>query len=255
MPPRSDYDPRLTIRGVGRPVILVPGMNGTADLFYRQVPLLERSYRVATYCLRDDAQSLETLAADLSNLVDVVSPAERRAIVVGESFGGAVALTTALRHPDRIAALIILNSFPYFGPQARLGMAIAGLKIMPWGAMSMVRHLTAFRLHSPHTHRNEIRQFIARTVHATREGYINRLILLKQFDVRHRLKDIRCPVLFLAAENDHLVPSVEQARYMADRVPGSVMRILEGHGHICLIAPDIDLGAILDAWLETPSSP
>lgn len=255
MPPRSDYDPRLTIRGVGRPVILVPGMNGTADLFYRQVPLLERSYRVATYCLRDDAQSLETLASDLSNLVDVVAPAERQAIVVGESFGGAVALTTALRHPDRVAALIILNSFPYFEPQARLGMAIAGLKIMPWGAMSLVRHLTAFRLHSPHTHRNEIRQFIARTVHATREGYINRLILLKQFDVRHRLQDIRCPVLFLAAENDHLVPSVDQAHYMADRVPGSVMRILEGHGHICLIAPDIDLGAILDAWLETPGSP
>lgn len=249
----TSYDPRLTIRGDGRPVILVPGMNGTADLFYRQVPLLERSYRVATYCLRDDAESLDSLAADLANLVDVVAPSERQAIIVGESFGGAVALTTALRHPDRIAALIILNSFPYFGPQARLGMAIAGLKIMPWGAMSLVRHLTAFRLHSPHTHRNEVRQFIARTVHATREGYINRLTLLKRFDVRQQLQDIQCPVLFLAAEHDHLVPSVEQARYMAARVPGSVMRILEGHGHICLIAPDIDLRAILDEWLGTPT--
>lgn len=246
-----DYVPRLTIRGGGRSVILVPGMNGTADLFYRQVPLLERSYRVATYSLRDDAESLDVLAADLASVVDAVAPLERQAIVVGESFGGAVALTTALRHPDRIAALIILNSFPHFGPQARLRMAIAGLKIMPWGAMSFVRHLTAFRLHSPHTHRHEVRQFIARTVHATREGYLNRLTLLKQFDIRPQLADIRCPVLFLAAENDHLVPAVEQARYMSARVPGSVMRILEGHGHICLIAPDIDLGAILDEWLRT----
>ena len=247
------YDPRVMIRGSGRPVILVPGMNGTADLFYRQVPLLERSYRVVTYSLRDDAESLDRLAADLANLIDLAAPAERQAIVVGESFGGAVALTTALRHPDRIAALIILNSFPHFGPQARLGMAIAALKIMPWGAMSLVRHLTAFRLHSPHTHRSEVRQFIARTVHATREGYINRLTLLKQFDVRQQLHDIQCPVLFLAAENDHLVPAVEQARYMAARVPASVMRILEGHGHICLIAPDIDLRAILDGWLGPPS--
>ena len=140
-------------------------------------------------------------------------------------------------------------------PQIRLRLAIAGLKILPWGAMPLVRHLTAFRLHSPHTHRTEVRQFIARTVHATREGYLDRLTLLKQFDVRDRLRDIQCPVLFLAAENDHLVPSVEQARYMAERVPGSVMRLLEGHGHICLIAPDIDLGAILDRWLGTPSSP
>ena len=59
------HDPRLTIRGNGRPVILVPGMNGTADLFYRQVPLLEQAYRVATYSLRDDAESLDALAADL----------------------------------------------------------------------------------------------------------------------------------------------------------------------------------------------
>jgi pimeloyl-ACP methyl ester carboxylesterase len=230
-------------------------MNGTAHLFYRQVPLVEQAYRVATYSLRDDAESLDALAADLANIVDVVAVPERQAIVVGESFGGAVALTTALRHPDRIQALIILNSFPYFGPQARLRLAIAGLRIMPWGAMSLIRHLTAFRLHSPHTHRDEVRQFIARTVHATREGYINRLTLLKRFDVRHRLRDIQCPVLFLAAENDHLVPSVEQARYMAARVPGSVMRVLEGHGHICLIAPDINLKSILDGWLETPSSP
>jgi pimeloyl-ACP methyl ester carboxylesterase len=250
----SSYDPGLTIHGDGRPVILVPGMNGTADLFYRQVPLLERGYRVATYSLRDDAESFDALAADLASVVDTVAAPERQAIIVGESFGGAVALTTALRHPDRIKALIILNSFPYFGPQTRLRMAIAGLRVMPWGAMPLVRHFTAFRLHSAHTHRNEVRQFIARTVHATREGYLNRLTLLKRFDVRHRLRDIQCPVLFLAAEHDHLVPSVEQARYMAERVPGSVVRILEGHGHICLIAPDVDLRTILDGWLETPST-
>ena len=103
--------------------------------------------------------------------------------------------------------------------------------------MPLVRHLTAFRLHSPHTHRAEVKQFIELTAHATRDGYINRLKLLRGFDVRDRLHDIRQPALFLASEHDHLVPAVVQARYMADRVPSSVMRILKGHGHICLIAP------------------
>jgi hypothetical protein len=28
--------------------------------------------------------------------------------------------------------------------------------------------------------------------------------------------------------------------------------VLEGHGHSCLIAPDINLSAILDEWLERP---
>jgi pimeloyl-ACP methyl ester carboxylesterase len=97
-----------------------------------------------------------------------------------------------------------------------------------------------------------LKQFIALTAHATRLGYINRLKLLRRFDVRDRVHDIRQPTLFLSAENDHLVPAVAQARYMAQRVPSSVMRILEGHGHICLIAPDLDLTQILHEWPPAP---
>ena len=77
---------------------------------------------------------------------------------------------------------------------------------------------------------------------------MNRLKLLRQFDARDRLHEILTPTLFLASEHDHLVPSVAQACYMAARVPSSVMRILTGHGHICLIAPDLDLSQILCEW-------
>ena len=66
--------------------------------------------------------------------------------------------------------------------------------------------------------------------------------------MRERLRDIASPTLLLAAEYDHLVPSVGQARFMAACVPSSVMRVLGGHGHICLIAPDLNLRHILDEW-------
>ncbi len=247
----SAYDPHLSMCGDGEVVVLVPGMNGTGELFYRQVPRLERAYCVATYSLRDNAESMDQLAADLAWTIEGAAPVERRAIVVGESFGGAVALTLALRNPERVAALVILNSFPYFAPQFRLRLAISGLRVLPWGAMPLVRRLTAFRLHSAHTHRTEVDQFIRLTSSATRTGYLNRLRLLTQFDVRERLHEIRSPTLFLAAELDHLVPAVEQARYMSERVPASVMRVLEGHGHICLIAPDLDLVDILREWPAT----
>jgi pimeloyl-ACP methyl ester carboxylesterase len=244
----SAYDPRLSIQGEGRAVVLVPGMNGSGELFYRQIPRLQRCYRVATYSLRDDADNLEVLAGDLAHVVDAVAPAERRALIVGESFGGAVALTFALQHPEQVEALVILNSFPYFSPQRRLRLAIASLTVLPWGVMPLVRHLTAFRLHSRHTHRQDVKEFIRLTSDATREGYINRLKLLRNFDARNRLAEIDRPVLLLASEHDHLVPAVEQARYMATRIPSSVMRVLEGHGHICLIAPDLDLAQILNEW-------
>jgi pimeloyl-ACP methyl ester carboxylesterase len=242
----DEYDPSLSIVGTGQPVILVPGMDGTGLLFYRQVPLLARSYRVITYALRDTAATMDVLVSDLARIIDTVEPIARRAIIVGESFGGALALSFALARPEQVSRLVILNSFPYFAPQRRLRLAAVGLGALPWGAMGLVRRLTAFRLHSPHTHRQEIDLFMELTARASRGGYINRLKLLMQYDVRHRLHELRAPTLFLAADRDHLVPSVAQARYMAARVPGSMLRVLEGHGHICLIAPDIDLEALLN---------
>lgn len=244
----SEYDPRVCIHGQGSAVVLVPGINGSGELFYRQIPSLRQSYRVATYRLRDDAPTLSVLADDLARVIEEVAPAERRAIVVGESFGGTVALTLALTHPERVSALLIVNSFPHFGSPFRLQLAIAGLRVLPWRAFGLMRQLTAFRLHSSHTRRPEVKRFIELTSRATRRGYLNRLKLLRDYDVRSRLHEVRHPTLFLAAEVDHLVSAVAQARYMADRVPASVLRVLAGHGHICLIAPDLDLAQILDGW-------
>lgn len=245
--PRDQYDSRLTVQGTGEPVVLVPGMDGTGQLFYRQVPRLARSHRVGTYALRDVA-SMETLIVDLGRVIDVMAPVERRAVVIGESFGGALAMSLALAQPERVSALVVLNSFPYFAPQFRLHLAMCGVRAMPWGVMGLIRRLTAFRLHSRHTHRQEIRRFMELTGRASRDGYLARLKALTQYDIRDRLHDVRVPTLFLAADQDHLVPAVEQARYMAARVPGSVVRVLGGHGHICAIAPDIDFEQILNEW-------
>jgi hypothetical protein len=35
---------------------------------------------------------------------------------------------------------------------------------------------------------------------------------------------------------------------MAAHVPGAAVQILDGHGHICLIAPDLNLEEILRGW-------
>ena len=56
----------------------------------------------------------------------------------------------------------------------------------------------------------------------------------------------RVPTLFLAADEDHLIPSVEQATFMLAQMPSARMRVLHGHGHGCVLAPDLDLGAILN---------
>jgi pimeloyl-ACP methyl ester carboxylesterase len=243
------YDPRLTIEGTsGAAVVLVPGINGSGRLFYRQVPHLRTSYRVATYSLRDDADSLDELASDLGTVVRATAQPDQRAIIVGESFGGTVALTFALAHPDEVEALVIVNSFPYFEGQVRLVLARAGVMMVPWGATQFLRRLTAARLHSGLTPRAEVRRFMALTGDATRTGYANRLRLLRQYDIRSRLRDLQPPALFVAATRDHLLPSVAHARLMASLAPRSSLRVLDGQGHICLIAPGVDLAAIIGEW-------
>ena len=247
-PHRAHYDPGITIRGSGPPLVLVPGLDGTGLLFYRQIPLLAAHYRVATWALRDDAPSMDVLVDDLRAVVDAVSIGHGRALVVGESFGGTLALSFALAHPDRTTGVVAINSFARVLPQPYLLLALAGIRAMPWGAMRLVRHLTAWRLHSPHTHRAEVRRFLSLTKATTRSGYLSRLRILRAYDVRERLATLAVPALFVASDRDHLIPSLREATRMAARVPDGALHVLRGHGHACLIAPGVDLAEILHDW-------
>lgn len=238
-----------------RPLVYVPGMDGTGLLFYRQVPSLSRTYDVVTTPLRDDARSMDELVDDLLRTVRAAAPSGEPVVLVGESFGGALAMSFALAHPDRVRALVILNSFPFFRPQFRLHVAIAGIRVMPWGAMRIVRRLTAWRLHSRHTHAEEMRRFLQLTAATTRTGYLNRLRILTRYDIRAQLDRLEVPVLLLAADQDHLIPSVRQAAGMAGRMPRATVHVLEGHGHSCFLARDFDLHAILASWPPTARPP
>ena len=139
--------------------------------------------------------------------------------LLGESFGGALTLSYAVAHPERVERLVILNSFAHFGSQARLWLGYHLLRATPWGMMRIVRQLNARRMHSPQTERDEIRRFHELMRTSTREGYLSRMRMLRDYDIRDQLPSIAAPVLYLAADRDTLVPSVEQARLMSELTP------------------------------------
>ena len=112
-----------------------------------------------------------------------------------------------------MARLVVLNSFPFFSPQVRLWLGYQLLRRMPWGAMPLVRQLTAFRMHSRHTGPAERRRFHQLMRATTREGYVSRLRMLREYDVRGALGTLAAPALFLAADRDHLVPAVAQGTW------------------------------------------
>src|SRR5688500_14778077 len=88
----GSYDPALRVEGSGPPLVLVPGLDGTGRLFYRQVPLLARRFRVATYALRDSATTMEVLVDDLARIIRTIAPTGERVVLIGESFGGLLSM-------------------------------------------------------------------------------------------------------------------------------------------------------------------
>jgi pimeloyl-ACP methyl ester carboxylesterase len=235
-------------------IVLVPGLDGTGQLYYRQVPRLRHRYEVVVHTLRDHVTRMDDLVADLHAVVAQAAAAGRRVTLVGESFGGALALSYALTHPGQLSHLVVVNSFAYFAGQFRLRLGQHALRVAPWGVMRVVRHLTSRRHHSPHTERDHLRRYHELMRATTRAGYLSRMRMLCEYDVRERLQDLATPVLYLAADHDHLVPAVEQGRLMAARTPDAALRILEGHGHICLLAPDVDLARLIDEWQAAGSA-
>ena len=232
------------------PLVLVPGIDGTALLFYRQIPLLAERFRVSTFPLPDQSDcTMDSLVDTLREHCDRVAGGQK-VTICGESFGGALSLSYALSHPETLHRLVIVNSFPVIRRRAGLRLAPLLLKAVPWRTMNFARRLSGSRLHSPHTLPEDLSQYHQRVRAGGRRGYIRRLEILRKYDIRERLGEIETPTLFLASDQDRLVPSVPEARFMAPRMPRATVKVLEGYGHICLIHHELNLLEEIANWIE-----
>jgi pimeloyl-ACP methyl ester carboxylesterase len=103
--------------GEGRDLILVHGLSGDLASWHPVVvSRLAESHRVTMVDLRGHGRSgmprngytTRDLAADVVGLMDHLGVG--RAHIVGHSFGGAVALHTAVLYPHRVAGLVVADS-------------------------------------------------------------------------------------------------------------------------------------------------
>src|SRR5215510_99155 len=103
--------------GVGAPIVGIHGTSSSALVWGTAVEELARLGRVIVYdrrgCTRSErpepylVTSVPEHADDAATLLDALHATP--AAVIGRSYGGEVAIDLALRYPDRVRALVLLE--------------------------------------------------------------------------------------------------------------------------------------------------
>lgn len=234
------------VDGSGRLLVYIAGLDGTGQLFFKQSSLLALTHRVVTFRSRDTGRfTYDDLTNDLAAILRELG--EEQATILGESFGGTVALNFALRYPQMVERLVVVNSFPRFRGRLRIRLAVALASGLPFRLLWPFRRLaSAFALFIDGVNREDRRLFWKAIRTVSGEGYARRLQLIAELDIEHRLSEIRAPTLFIAGDRDLLVPSRKEALAMVARMPNATVKVVEGAGHACLLGNRVRLAELLD---------
>lgn len=202
--------------------------------------------------------TLETRMDDLRAVMDAVG--SRRAALFGLSEGASMCVLFAATYPDRTAALVLRSAYPrlMWAPDYPWGFTEEQFQtyldraLRVFGpraqALAAIHALGAFT-------DAEAEEFLDFQRIGATPGSLEALIRMnREIDVRDVLPSVRVPTLVLHGTADSTVP-LEVAHYVASRIPGSVMREIEGAGHLALgkAAADIQKQVrsfLTDLWSE-----
>ena len=228
--------PEYLKQGSGPPIVYVSGLDGSGKLFYKQAADLARDHTVISFPLRGAGRyGMERLVDDLTEIVS--DAGFERATFLGESFGGLLVMAAALARPHLFERLILVNTFPHFSQRLRIHAGVVLFSLLPYALLKAHRTRAARHVLFSSDIRDEDRQFFREhTRLVPQEGYISRLRIIRDTDLRPRLGEIKAPALVVAGTADRLIDSVGAARIMAGRLPRARLKILEGTGHMSLLS-------------------
>lgn len=232
------------VHGSGPVLILTHGYSSTSAMWEGQIDALSKHHKLVLWDMRghgqsdypDDpsAYSEAHTVADMAALLDEVGA--RRAIVGGLSLGGYMSLAFYRVHPERVSALLIIDTGPGFKKDdARAAwnrrahdtgdrFEREGLAVLE----------SASRERSTVCHRDA-----SGLAHAARG-------MLTQRDARviETLPDIKVPALVVVGADD--APFLAASDYMAAKIPGARKLVIPAAGHAVNIdQPQAFIDAVL----------
>jgi pimeloyl-ACP methyl ester carboxylesterase len=227
-----------------RPVLIyLPGMDGSGKLFYLQ------EMRLAPYCdVRSLSIPLEDLGdwQSLAQRVYALVPEDRPAILLGESFGGCLALWCAMQRPHLYSHLVLVNPASSWRRLNWLVQTSRGLNFFPSTILlSLSAIFLPFLCAVQRIQSKDRSALLNAMTQVPKSTILHRLNLLENFQLDDGLENLKLPTLLLGSREDRLLPSLDEVRLLAKKLPNAQVETLPESGHAALLEEDINIATYL----------
>ena len=259
-------------RGKGVPVLLLQGTGFALDVWQpHPIQELSVSHRVITLDPRgigrsqceDQVLSIDQIAADIVELFDHldVEPIH----VIGHSIGGRIGLELALNYPGRVRSLIMAASgsgsavrpgedaFPM--PQHRLLVRLVERGLKEHVRYEILETEGYFTDKFRAAHPEVVEEFwqTASKNHSDISWYFRYVMARHAYEATHRLPFLKTPTLILVGSSDMAGGGAHfpASKMLADRIPGSEMKIMNGVSHGFFWENPKMTAQILENWFRS----
>ena len=237
-----------SVKSSPRTILFLHGAGGSHHTFRDQWAGLKGTARLVIPDLPGHGRSgglpLDTVAASAAWVAALAKELRlSRFVLAGHSMGGAIALQAALDRAKGIEALVLIGT----GARLKISPVIfdgIGNRYREF-APELVEWMTSAASSSL------LREDVTHDVLSTRPStFLADFHACNGFDVMTRLGEIRVPTLVVSGDDDRLTP-LKYGEYLATNIPGAVLKIIHGAGHLAMLEKPSEVNAVVSAFLHS----
>jgi 3-oxoadipate enol-lactonase len=238
--------------GQGPDIVLLHSLLADRFAFDPVLPQLAAKHRVTLINLPGFHGSQPCVLPLMDAYIAVIEDAFQEfkiapdAVLIGNGFGGTVALAFALAHPERISKLVLSDAAAAFPDEGKKQFEVMADRVAQ-GGLGAVAEIAAKRVYSPsylaaHPELIEERKKVLMGI--DRKAFQHACKILQEADLEPLLHRMKMPVLVVCGEFDQATPPPLN-KLIAEKVAGARYVELPGCGHCPpLEQPDQFIAAI-----------
>jgi pimeloyl-ACP methyl ester carboxylesterase len=241
------------ISGKGPALVLLHGWTENHKFWKLQIPEFSKNYKVIAIDLRGHGESdkpktgysIQTFADDLYHMLSELEI--DKVVIAGHSMGGMTALVFCLTYPEKVKALILVNTTSAgIHDTAPISLSETLEMIRMSGFENVVEQFFAPTFFAPRTSEDLINWAKSEVLKTPQYAVEGALKAIMEHNVTEKLSKITVPTLIIHSTHD-LAIGVQMAKILHEKIPISNLQIIDGAGHHTMLEkPDEFKHAVSD---------